>query len=72
MLKLAAALTAGFVTMVPAWRGENGQPGSYTMFYENTAWKLQPAPAGLALYKLGAVKAIAAQKKAGTCAGSGS
>ena len=25
---------AGFVTMVPAWRGENGQPGSYTMFYD--------------------------------------
>jgi len=44
---------------------------SYTMVYENNAWKLQPAPEGLALYKLGAVKAIAAQKKAGTCAGSG-
>ena len=45
---------------------------SYTMVYENNAWKLQPAPEGLALYKLGAAKAIAAQKKAGTCAGSGS
>jgi hypothetical protein len=44
---------------------------SYTMVYENNAWKLQPAPEGLALYKLGAVKAIAAQKKAGSCAGSG-
>jgi hypothetical protein len=45
---------------------------SYTMAYENNAWKLQPAPEGLALYRLGAVKAIAAQKKAGTCAGSAS
>jgi hypothetical protein len=44
---------------------------SYTMVYESNAWKLQPAPEGLALYKLGAVKAIAAQKKAGSCAGSG-
>ena len=41
---------------------------SYTMAYENNAWKLQPAADGLALYKLGATKAIAAQKKAGTCA----
>ena len=41
---------------------------SYTMVYENNAWKLQPAPEGLALYKQGAVKAIAAQRKAGTCA----
>jgi hypothetical protein len=41
---------------------------SYTMVYENNAWKLAPAKDGLALYKLGAVKAIAAQKKAGTCA----
>lgn len=40
---------------------------SYTMRYEATAWKLEPAPAGLALYQQGAVKAIAAQKKAGTC-----
>jgi hypothetical protein len=43
---------------------------SYTMVYESNAWKLQPAPEGLALYKLGALKAIAAQKKAGTCASS--
>jgi hypothetical protein len=42
---------------------------SYTMVYENTAWKLEPAKEGLALYKQGAAKAIAAQKKAGTCAG---
>jgi len=42
---------------------------SYTMVYENNGWKLEPAKEGLALYKLGAVKAIAAQKKAGTCAG---
>ena len=42
---------------------------SYTMAYENNAWKLEPAKQGLALYKLGAAKAIAAQKKAGTCAG---
>jgi len=42
---------------------------SYTMVYENNSWKLQPAAEGLALYKLGADKAIAAQKKAGTCAG---
>ena len=41
---------------------------SYTMVYEENAWKLQPAPEGLALYRQGAVKAIAAQKKAGTCA----
>ncbi|HEU4349913.1 MAG TPA: hypothetical protein VFR35_19220 [Actinoplanes sp.] len=41
---------------------------SYTMVYENDAWKLEPAKEGLALYKQGAVKAIAAQKKAGTCA----
>src|SRR5206468_2647773 len=25
---------AGFVTMLPILRGENGQPGSYTMFYD--------------------------------------
>jgi hypothetical protein len=43
---------------------------SYTMVYENNAWKLDPAKEGLALYRLGAAKAIAAQKKAGTCAGS--
>ena len=42
---------------------------SYTMVYESNAWKLEPAKEGLALYKLGAAKAIAAQKKAGTCAG---
>ena len=41
---------------------------SYTMVYEGDAWKLEPAKEGLALYKLGADKAIAAQKKAGTCA----
>ncbi|GAA0553994.1 hypothetical protein GCM10010172_40690 [Paractinoplanes ferrugineus] len=41
---------------------------SYTMLYEDNAWKLEPAKEGLALYKLGAAKAIAAQKKAGTCA----
>jgi hypothetical protein len=41
---------------------------SYTMVYESDAWKLEPAKEGLALYKLGAAKAIAAQKKAGTCA----
>ncbi|MGX6605549.1 hypothetical protein ACWKSP_25975 [Micromonosporaceae bacterium Da 78-11] len=41
---------------------------SYTMVYETNAWKLEPAKEGLALYKQGAVKAIAAQKKAGTCA----
>ena len=42
---------------------------SYTMVYEANAWKLEPAKEGLALYKQGAAKAIAAQKKAGTCAG---
>ena len=41
---------------------------SYTMVYESGAWKLEPAKEGLALYKMGAAKAIAAQKKAGTCA----
>jgi hypothetical protein len=41
---------------------------SYTMVYENNAWKLEPAAEGLALYKQGAAKAIAAQKRAGTCA----
>ena len=41
---------------------------SYTMVYEGDAWKLEPAKEGLALYKLGAAKAILAQKKAGTCA----
>ncbi len=41
---------------------------SYTMVYEATAWKLEPAKEGLALYAQGATKAIAAQKKAGTCA----
>jgi len=41
---------------------------SYTMVYENDKWKLEPAKEGLALYKAGADKAIAAQKKAGTCA----
>jgi hypothetical protein len=41
---------------------------SYTMQYEGDAWKLAPAKEGLALYSQGAVKAIAAQKKAGTCA----
>ncbi len=24
---------AGFIVMIPILRGENGQPGSYTMFY---------------------------------------
>ncbi|MEV0901859.1 hypothetical protein [Actinoplanes sp. NPDC049802] len=43
---------------------------SYTMVYEADAWRLEPAKEGLALYKLGADKAIAAQKKAGTCANS--
>ena len=41
---------------------------SYTMVYEGDAWKLEPAPEGLALYAKGAARAIAAQKKAGTCA----
>ena len=41
---------------------------SYTMVYEQNAWKLEPAKEGLNLYKMGAAKAIAAQKKAGTCA----
>ena len=41
---------------------------SYTMVYEQDAWKLEPAKEGLSLYKMGAEKAIAAQKKAGTCA----
>jgi hypothetical protein len=41
---------------------------SYTMVYETDAWKLEPAKEGLALYAKGADKAIAAQKKAGTCA----
>ena len=41
---------------------------SYTMAYEGNAWKLEPAPEGLALYAKGAAQAIAAQKKAGTCA----
>ncbi|MEV6636113.1 hypothetical protein AB0M54_35720 [Actinoplanes sp. NPDC051470] len=41
---------------------------SYTMVYEQNAWKLEPAKEGLALYSQGAAKAIAAQKKAGTCA----
>ena len=41
---------------------------SYTMVYETDAWRLEPAQEGLALYKQGAAKAIAAQKKAGTCA----
>jgi hypothetical protein len=41
---------------------------SYTMQYEGEAWKLAPAKEGLALYSQGAANAIAAQKKAGTCA----
>ncbi|AEV87546.1 hypothetical protein ACWT_6534 [Actinoplanes sp. SE50] len=41
---------------------------SYTMVYEGNGWRLEPAAEGLALYKMGAAKAIAAQKKAGTCA----
>jgi hypothetical protein len=41
---------------------------SYTMVYEGDGWKLEPAKEGLALYAQGATKAIAAQKKAGTCA----
>jgi hypothetical protein len=41
---------------------------SYTMVYENDAWKLEPAKDGMALYAKGATAAIAAQKKAGTCA----
>ena len=41
---------------------------SYTMAYEGDAWKLEPAKEGLALYAKGADAAIAAQKKAGTCA----
>jgi hypothetical protein len=45
---------------------------SYTMVYEADGWKLEPAKEGLALYAQGATKAIAAQKKAGTCAGAAS
>jgi hypothetical protein len=41
---------------------------SYTMQYEGDAWKLAPAKEGLALYSQGAARAIAAQKRAGTCA----
>ena len=41
---------------------------SYTMAYEGTAWKLEPAKEGLTVYKQGADKAIAAQKKSGSCA----
>jgi hypothetical protein len=41
---------------------------SYTMVYEGDAWKLEPAKEGLALYAKGAARAIALQKKAGTCA----
>ncbi|MET8150714.1 hypothetical protein ACIBSW_30265 [Actinoplanes sp. NPDC049668] len=41
---------------------------SYTMVYEGDAWKLEPAKEGLELYAKGADKAIAAQRKAGTCA----
>jgi hypothetical protein len=41
---------------------------SYTMVYETDAWKLEPAKEGMALYALGATRAIAAQKKAKTCA----
>ena len=41
---------------------------SYTMVYEGESWKLEPAKEGLALYSKGAEKAIAVQKKAGTCA----
>jgi hypothetical protein len=41
---------------------------SYTMVYEAGSWRLEPAKEGLMLYKQGAAKAIAAQKKAGTCA----
>jgi len=41
---------------------------SYTMVYETGSWRLEPAEEGLALYAKGADKAIAAQKKAGTCA----
>jgi hypothetical protein len=41
---------------------------SYTMVYEETGWKLEPAKEGMTLYALGATKAIAAQKKAKTCA----
>jgi hypothetical protein len=41
---------------------------SYTMVYEGTAWKLEPAKEGMALYAMGATRAIAAQKKAKTCA----
>lgn len=41
---------------------------SYTMVYEAGAWKLEPAPEGLALYAKGATRAIAAQRAAGTCA----
>ena len=41
---------------------------SYTMVYEGDSWKLEPAREGLALYAKGADRAIAAQKKAGTCA----
>ena len=41
---------------------------SYTMAYENNTWRLEPAKEGLTLYARGADKAIAMQKKAGTCA----
>ncbi|BCJ55519.1 hypothetical protein Asp14428_69940 [Actinoplanes sp. NBRC 14428] len=41
---------------------------SYTMVYEQDGWRLEPAKEGLALYAKGADRAIAVQKKAGTCA----
>jgi hypothetical protein len=41
---------------------------SYTMVYEADGWKLEPAKEGMALYAMGATRAIAAQKKAKTCA----
>ncbi|MCA2214845.1 hypothetical protein [Jidongwangia harbinensis] len=41
---------------------------SYTMVYEGDAWKLEPAKEGLALYAKGVTRAIAIQKRAGTCA----
>ncbi|GAA2539563.1 hypothetical protein GCM10010435_03630 [Winogradskya consettensis] len=46
---------------------QKGAAQSYTMRYEHNAWKLAPAKQGLALYAKGADKAIALQKKAGTC-----